>query len=87
MRVTRQAAVQVHPVPATVRQPQGPFARELFKEPEIIYDYEPQINEDGTGFEPGSTAQNNFKPPKVLRCSQCLARVMENETSTHICEE
>jgi retron-type reverse transcriptase len=59
----------------------------MFREPEIISDYEPQFNEDGQGFEPGSTAQNNFKPPRVLRCGSCFERVMENETATHVCEE
>jgi len=87
MRVTRVNAVQVHPYPDKVESPQGPFPREMFREPEIVSDYEPQFNEDGYGFEPGSTAQNNFRPPRVLRCGSCLARVKEDETALHVCEE
>lgn len=86
MRVTRKAAIQVHSVPDHVMDPVGPFPRELFREPKIVDDYVPQYSEDGSEFLPGSTAQNNFKPVKVLRCGSCLARVPENETSLHICE-
>jgi hypothetical protein len=67
--------------------PVGPFPRELFKESEIIDNYEPQLAEDGAGFALGSTAQNNFRPVKHLRCSNCLARVPETETQNHVCEE
>lgn len=87
MRVTRVKAVQVHPVPEHMESPKGPFPRELFREPEMADDYLPQYNEDGTGFEPGSTAQNNYKPPKWLRCKTCLERVLESDTETHICED
>jgi hypothetical protein len=87
MRVTKHQAVQVHPVPSHIMDPVGPFPRELFREPEIVDDYEPQLAEDGGGFPLGSTAQNNFKPVKHLRCSQCFARVLETETQNHICEE
>ena len=87
MKVTKHQAVQVHPVPSHITDPVGPFPRELFKEPEIIDDYEPQLAEDGAGFALGSTAQNNFRPVKHLRCSNCLARVPETETQNHICEE
>jgi hypothetical protein len=87
MKVTRYQAVQVHPVPDKVQNPQGPFPRELFRESEIVSDYDPSFAEDGTGFEPGATAQNNYRAPKVLRCASCFARVMENETDSHVCEE
>jgi hypothetical protein len=87
MKVTRYQAVQIHPVPDKVQNPQGPFPRELFRESEIVSDYEPSFAEDGSGFAPGSTAQNNYSPPKALRCGTCFARVMENETENHVCEE
>jgi hypothetical protein len=87
VRVTRVDAVQVHPFPNKVESPKGPFPREMFFEPEIVSDYEPQFNEDGYGFEMGATAQNNFKSPRVLRCGSCLARVKENETEAHVCED
>jgi hypothetical protein len=87
MKVTRVKAIQTHPVPETMQQPRGPFPRELFREPVIVSDYEPQFNDDGMGFEPGATAQNNYTPPKVLRCGTCFARVKENETEQHVCEE
>jgi len=87
MKVSRYQAVQVHPVPDKVQSPQGPFPKELFRESVIISDYDPSFAEDGAGFEPGSTSQNNYRAPKVLRCASCFARVMENETENHVCEE
>ena len=87
MKVTRVQAVQIHPVPNKMQNPQGPFPRELFRESEIVSDYSPSFAEDGGDFAPGSTAQNNYSPPKVLRCGTCFARVMENETENHVCEE
>ena len=47
MKVTRHQAVQVHPVPDKIQNPQGPFPKELFRESEIISDYEPSFAEDG----------------------------------------
>jgi hypothetical protein len=87
MRVIKHQAKQAHPVPSTLTFPQGPFSSELLAEPEIVYDYHPAYGEDGADHELGSTAQNNFKPVKYLRCSVCMARVIETETSTHVCEE
>lgn len=78
-RVERKQAVQTHPVPKKVTQPQGPFPAEMFAEPEIISI--PEVSE----FEPGATVQNNFKPEKYLRCARCLVRVRESETEDHIC--
>lgn len=54
---------------------------------EIVYDYAPAMPEDGSGFLPGATAQNNYKPPVYLRCALCFMRVLETETEDHICEE
>ena len=87
MKVTRLQAVQIHPVPNKMESPRGPFPKELFRESEIVSEYEPSYAEDGRDFALGSTAQNNFTPPKVLRCGACFARVLENETSLHVCEE
>lgn len=87
MRVSKHQAVQVHPVPSIATDPKGPFPRELFKEPDIIDDYEPEYAEDGANFPLGATAQNNFKPPRYLRCAVCLIRVLESETQNHVCEE
>jgi len=87
MRVTKRNAVQVHPVPKTMMDPKGPFPRELFDEPDIVVDYEPQDNEDGSNFPLGATAQNDFKPIRYLRCSVCLVRVLETETQDHVCED
>ena len=67
--------------------PKGPFPRELFKEPEIVYDYSPAYAEDGSNFPLGATIQNNFQPLKFLRCALCLMRVLETETENHICED
>lgn len=82
--VTRIEAIQVHPVPNKVTQPQGPFPREMFREPEIII-AKPHINEDGSEFALGATAQNNYKPPRWLRCGSCYVRVLETETGEHVC--
>lgn len=79
VRVERKQAVQTHPVPKKVSPPQGPFPAEMFDEPDIIS--VPEYQE----FEPGATAQNNFKPDKYLRCARCLVRVRESETEDHIC--
>lgn len=87
MRVTKRNAVQVHPVPKTMMDPKGPFPRELFDEPDIVVDYEPQDNEDGSNFPLGATAQNDFKPIRYLRCSVCLVRVLETKTQDHVCED
>lgn len=85
MRITTRRAHQVHPVPDKITEPRGPFPRELFDEPEIVVDT-PALNEDGSSFPLGATAQNNFKPPKYLRCAYCQARVLETETESHVCE-
>lgn len=87
MRITKKQAVQVHPVPDRMMDPVGPFPPSLFKEPEIVVDYKPNINEDGSEFPLGATAQNNYNPPRYLRCALCLTRVLETETEYHVCEE
>ena len=56
-------------------------------QPEVVYDYEPEASEDGTGFELGATAQNDFKPEKRYRCKYCNIRVLEHELEDHECEE
>lgn len=53
-------------------------------QPEIIYS-DPAYSEDGSDFALGATVQNNYKPPKYLRCAACLARVLESETEGHVC--
>jgi hypothetical protein len=87
MKITKVQAVQVHPVPAHVITPVGPFPRELFREPEIIDEYDSQQAEDGSEFPLGATAQNNYKPARYLRCGLCFTRVLETETQNHVCEE
>ena len=79
--VERKQALQVHPVPDKVLDPRGPFPEDLFSEPEIIF------NNKEEEFAPGATAQNNFDPPKYLRCAYCHTRVLETETSNHKCGE
>ena len=86
MRITRKQAVQVHPVPDRVTDPVGPFPAHLFREPEIVVDYRPHLSEDGSEYPLGATAQNNYQPPKYLRCAVCFVRVLETETENHVCE-
>ena len=84
MKITRVKAIQAHPVP---EKPRGPFPASLFKEPEIVYDYESEQDEGGSNFPLGATAQNNFKPPHYLRCKSCLTRVIEEDAHLHKCDE
>lgn len=86
MRIIRNNAVQVHPVPDRLTTPRGPFPVELFDEPELVYP-DSAYSEDGSDFIPGATVQNNYKPAKYLRCVVCSARVLETETSEHECDE
>jgi len=84
--ITRIAAPQAHPVPDKVTHAYGPFSPELLREPELVV-VTPAFNEDGSEFPLGATAQNNFKPPRYLRCGACFARVLETDTADHVCEE
>ena len=85
MRVIKHQAKQVHPVPNRLTEPRGPFPRELFDEPDIVADYD--TSEYGGDMPLGATVQNNYKPPRYLRCAVCMARVLETETEDHVCEE
>lgn len=92
MRIISRQAIQAHPVPDRVTSPQGPFPPELtvghpLAEPDIIYEYQEALAEDGSEFLPGATAQNNYKPPVYLRCSVCFIKVLDYETEQHVCEE
>lgn len=86
MRIIRNQAIQVHPVPDKITMERGPFPIEMFAEPEIVYP-DPAYSEDGSAFLPGATVQNNYKPIKYLRCVDCAERVPENETKFHVCGE
>jgi hypothetical protein len=86
MKITRVKAIQAHPVPEKAYQAKGPFPDHLFRESKIVFDYEPENDENGNNFPLGATAQNNFKPPKYLRCKACHARVTEEEAVLHECE-
>jgi hypothetical protein len=92
MRIINRQAVQAHPFPTRLTSPQGPFPPELtvghpLSEPEIVYEYPEAYAQDGSEYLPGSTAQNNYKPPRYLRCSVCHTRVLDSETEDHVCEE
>jgi hypothetical protein len=87
MKIIKKKAIQVHPVPDRVMDPRGPFPSELFAEPVIVDSYLSALDEDGSSFPLGATAQNNFNPPKHVRCALCLTRVLDSEKENHICEE
>lgn len=92
MKIITKKAVQAHPIPERVSEPQGPFPPEMTvghpaSEPEIIYDYQSALSEDGSDYLPGATSQNNYKPPKYLRCALCHERVKEEDTEYHVCKE
>jgi hypothetical protein len=78
---------QGHPVPDRITPPMGPFPPELFRQAPINYEYEQAYAEDGDNFPLGATAQNDFTPLQWLRCYDCHARVREDETEQHECEE
>jgi len=84
-RVQRQSSNQPYALPKRVTRGQGPFPQEVLKEPEIITEYVSEINEDGSEYAPGSTVQNNYSPPKWVRCSTCMVRVKQTETEEHVC--
>jgi hypothetical protein len=85
MKIVRVNAIQAHPVPDRVHAPRGPFPQELFREPEIVTEYVSESDETGNNFELGATAQNNFKPEKILRCRSCHEKVLYSQTSSHSC--
>lgn len=81
--VQRIVTKQGHPVPSSSHAPRGPFPAEIFIQPEIITDYVPFDEEHPVG----ATAQNEFKSPKLFRCSECAVIVLEHEVPSHFCEE
>lgn len=82
MRIQRVITKQGHPVPKSAHSPKGPFAPELFVEPEVITEYTPFDHD----MPRGATAQNGFKSPRMFRCSYCTMVVLEHEMSDHICQ-
>lgn len=81
MRIERVVTKQGHPVPKSAHSPKGPFPSELFVEPKVITDYE----SFDTEIPRGATAQNNFKSPRMFRCSYCTVVVLEHEMPNHTC--
>jgi hypothetical protein len=47
MKITRVKAIQAHPVPEKAYQAKGPFPDHLFRESKIVFDYEPENDENG----------------------------------------
>jgi hypothetical protein len=87
MKIQRFEAKQAHPFPKSIMNPQGPFPRELFNEKPVVDDYEPELAEDGANHPLGATAQNGFKQPRTMICSECHSRVLENKTGDHECRD
>lgn len=84
MRIIKRIVTkQGHPVPSSSHSPRGPFPAEIFQQPEIITDYESFDDDNPVG----STAQNNFKSPKMFRCKECAVIVFEHEIPDHVCQE
>lgn len=98
MKINRVQTRQAHYVPKHAYRPQpGNMLRDtvstdagsvgsipghlmpesMFRSQEIIV---PELEEEMTG-----TAQNNFKPVKMLRCIDCDAVVPDTKTEDHIC--
>lgn len=84
--IVRHQAKQPHAVPSKIYYPSNIFSKETLREPDIVVN-NPAYSEDGSDFLLGATVQNNYQPPKYLRCSECFTRVLESETELHVCEE
>ena len=87
MRITRIPTKQGHPFPSQRMEPRGPFPPELFREPEIIVDYDSQPDGGGDPIPEGSTAQNNFRELRWFRCRLCQEVLIESALDDHICED
>jgi hypothetical protein len=81
LRVERIQTLQPHPVPDKILSPRGPFPSELFDEADIV------VTPSKENFLPGSTVQNEFKPPRYLRCALCQTKVLKTEKDGHKCGE
>jgi len=83
MTIERIETKQGHPVPRSSQAAKGPFPPEIFMRPEVVHEYFRPGQDDVVE---GATAQNNFNPPKVFKCRDCSALVLEHEIPTHMCE-
>jgi len=59
----------------------------VYEEAAVVYDYDQALPDDGSDYPKGATVQNNFEPPIWLRCYDCHARVREDETEDHECDD
>lgn len=78
MRVIRRPAVQGHAIPTTAHRPNGPFPPELLAPNEVV-----QVEVDEP--DPWANAQNNYTPPRWLRCRGCGEIMPEDDSQTHVC--
>lgn len=83
MHVIRRNAKQGHAIPSTASAPLGPFPYEIMVQSQIVIDN----NDPDFLYPPNATAQNNYAPPKIFRCTYCEELVHEYETEFHKCEE
>ena len=88
MKIFSIPAKQAHYIPDRVYPIRSiESATDIYYHPtEIVYD-SPAYPFDGSDFEDGATAQNNFRAPKWLYCGECYAKVRESDTESHVCEE
>lgn len=85
-RIERIQTKQGHPVPSRALPTQGPFPRDIFSHPPVSEDYEQISGNGGPEIPFGSTAQNNFKPFKWFRCTECNVKVKETDLNYHRCD-
>jgi hypothetical protein len=78
MRIIRRPAVQGHAVPVTAYTHRPPFAPEILAGNPVegvpLPDDDPRLN-----------AQNNYLPPRMMRCTYCETVMSEDETDDHRC--
>lgn len=86
-RIERIQTKQGHPVPKTAIGAQGPFPRELYMSMPVVVDYDRISGNGGPEVPFGSTAQNEFKPLRWVRCTECMKVFKEQDADNHTCDE
>jgi len=76
MPLIRKFAVQGHAIPSTAHTPRGPFPPEVMAQPEMAID-----ERHSDSLHPG------LDDVRLFKCKECDEIVIEEELSTHECDE
>lgn len=66
---------------------QGPFPRDIYTHPPVVTEYEQISGNGGPEIPYGSTAQNNYKPLKWVRCKKCSEVIKQSDIQYHTCPD